>query len=590
MALAAAVTAGCANGVQSLPAVPLQSGAGADGGKAQLTVVARFPASGGADFKTGFPRSISRKKHYAHAHLAAGMKVWVYADVYPSYADYRGAYWSGPVTLGKGGTVTVAFGSVPRANNEWAVISIYQYVNNNGGNYLGTEAGLLNVGKHTTTVTVTASTTLLFQAVMGLADAGFIAASDLANPSLTKTVAAQLKASGIVPDPSTGLYDETSLATFVVGVKPQWQRVVTVQGGSTAKILTISNDVADVADTYAVYNQQNYLNDRLAVSSSSSSSGLVRPAGYPCYEDPLERAPGHPGELPPRACAKVYTTAIGSITVPVFGGSVIAGATNDAVPFTGASLKITGGAPGTKSTATLTQIPTQVSVTTSDPEDWAFGGSPNIFSNLVPTGIPVTTNGGGYYSSYYFSNYLQMQIPSTYSSVNPNVLVNSWNAWGLPLSNFELCTDVDSPCTAFPITGTYAVDSEFYDNGKSGTYYNWQGESGTVVTYSPACHGYVLTPSGGKIVMTTSTTSYFVDSQSLTAHFIVCGGGGVPAAGSSVVVTATDSLGNVYSGIGRSPGYNLRMNTSANRTTANAVTITITLGAGSPPQIFMGSI
>ncbi|MBV8721093.1 MAG: hypothetical protein JO277_03015, partial [Candidatus Eremiobacteraeota bacterium] len=131
---------------------------------------------------------------------------------------------------------------------------------------------------------------------------------------------------------------------------------------------------------------------------------------------------------------------------------------------------------------------------------------------------------------------------------------------------------------------------EFYDNGKSGTYYNWQGQSGTVVTYSPACHGYVLTPSGGKIVMTTSTTSYFVDSQSLTAHFLVCGGGGVPAAGSSIVVAATDSLGDVYSGIGRSPGYNLRMNTAANRTTANTVTITITLGPGSPPQIFMGSI
>ncbi|MBV8155832.1 MAG: hypothetical protein JOY98_15550, partial [Candidatus Eremiobacteraeota bacterium] len=63
-----------------------------------------------------------------------------------------------------------------------------------------------------------------------------------------------------------------------------------------------------------------------------------------------------------------------------------------------------------------------------------------------------------------------------------------------------------------------------------------------------------------------------------------------PAAGTTVVVTATDAAGDVFSGSGNSNNYNIHMNTFMPLTPVTSITLTVTLGAGSPAQIFLKSL
>ena len=589
--------AGCANARQSaLPSIPSQTGALAvDSAGAQpaaiddrkrvgFRVTVHVPHDGGADFTAAFPRSLPKNARKVRAQLKPGAKVWVYADLYPSYADYRKTYWGGVLTIAKDGTVSIPFGKVVPANNEWLIVTFDKYQSNGlpGDLYLGSEAAVLNVGKGNFSGTATPASTLVFQAVMGMANAGFLAAADFKNPKLTKTISLELKSSGIKADPSTGLYSQPELFKFADGVRSRWQRMLTLNGGSGAKLLSVANDTSDLADTYAYYNQYSYLNSNLYY--------YFRPlVGSPCYGGSNEHLPTKKVPLLPAACATLFGSGTGSVTVPVFGGSLVVGASNDALPFTGASKKIPERAKGTKSTVTLTQVPTQVTIKTSDPQDWAFGARPALYTNLYSKSIDASLSSyaSGYY--YYFFGYSQVYVPSSYSMGSPTIDVNSWNPWGLPLSNFALCAYYNFHCTPFPIAGTFNVWEPFNDNGTNGTYYNWQGKSGTVVSYNAVCHGYVLTPSGGSITMTTTVPSYLTDQQYMYVSFGTCGSAAPPASGSTVTMTATDALGHIYSGKAAYNNY-FYMNTSADITPITSLTITVKLGSGSPPQIFAGAI
>lgn len=591
VASAALFAASCAGAQQSaLPLVPGPVPAGTGRETVKLQAIVQFPRDGGADFTLRYPHSLPNKKRYRHVRMTPGMKVFVFAYLYPSYAYYRDAYYSGPATVGKGGIVSIPFGKIVPAKNEWLVVYVDQLgTNGQDGSYIGSEAAVVNVGKSTTSVIATPATTTLFQAFMTMENIGLLAASDLKSASLMSTIASEVKASGIKVDATTGLFSPESLATFINDVKPHWERFVTISGGSTVKMLSISNDVTDTADVYALSNATDFLGTRGSSSSYSSYGPMF--AGYPCFTESGDQLPGK--QAPPQAkgCATVYPTGTGSITVPVFGGGLVAGASNGAIPYTGASMRIKGGAPGAKSTVTLTQVPTQVTVTTSDPQDWAFGVTPTFTAGIAASGLDTELFNRDSSSSAAFNGNLQMGFSATYSQANPQIDVNAWNPWGLPLSNFSLCSLDGLSCTALPISGTFTVAQRFYDDGASGTYYNWQGQSGTVVSYNVACQGYELTPSAGTIVIKTTTPATFTQSQFMTASFSSCGGGGSPAAGSSVTVTATDAYGNVYSGKGTYSSYDFNMNTTAYAlTAATSVTVTISLGSGSPSTIFMDYI
>ncbi|MBV8332632.1 MAG: hypothetical protein JO192_07865 [Candidatus Eremiobacteraeota bacterium] len=551
---------------------------------ATVTAIVDFGNGRGADFSRAFPHhALLAHARYAPDKPRAGKKVYVYAYLYPSYVAPTDAYWTGIVTAGKGGSLTIPFGKVTRAENSFFVVDTYAPTGAYGGIYEGSVGGIFNVGKGSTTLTATPATTLQLQGLMGLLDTGLITATDLKNPKLMKKVTAALKASGIAPDPLTGLYSVDSVQTFVNDVMPTWGRTMTIVGGSTATLISVANDTSDAPDMNARYNMRTYLNDSL---------GDMLPGGTPCYEGPPNRAVGKRPVLGPDSCAYLYGTGTGTVTIPVFGGPIVVGATNGVSPYTGATMLTAGGAFGAKTTVTLTQVPTQVSLTTNDPQDWAFGLAPEPPSTLTANGaIPNSISSTGVNNSPFgYYNHVQVTVPTGYSQVSPAILLNTWNPWGLSLSDFTMCEYFDFMCVPIPTTGTFQFVEPFADYGTSATYYNWTGTGGTTVAYNAGCHGYVITPSGSNITMTTTTPAYLTRGQTLYSSFNTCGGAGAPAPGTTVVVTATDAAGDVFSGSGNSNNYNIHMNTFLPLTPVTSITLTVTLGAGSPAQIFLKSL
>lgn len=534
--------------------------------------------------KAGATHDTSRDPKRPHHVLrpgAGGTKVFIYGYLYPSYAGTGYAYWTGPVTVGKGGTITVPFGKVTPANNEWMVVDVYANDGVYGGAYLGNEAGVFNVGKGAATLTVSPASTLQFQALMAMDDIGVLTATDLKNPKLMKTVNALVKSSGITADPKTGLYSNASLTTFAAKVQPLWQRTMTIVGGTSAAMISVSNGTADKANMNAADNRETFLNDDI--------SGFTQPAGVPCY-DSEDQGVGKHAPLTGYSCSHLYGTGTGTVTVPVFGGSLVVGATNGVSPFTGATMTTNGGAPGAKTTVTLTQIPTEVDLASTDPQDWAFNRRPNApLSIVAPGGVPDYLQETGLFDEPFssYDEHVQITVPSAYSAGSPDIAINTWNPWGQPLTNFRLCSYSLQQCTQSPLTAGLAFVQPFIDYGTSATYWNWQGQSGTGITYDSTCHGYQLTPSGSTITIKTTVPAYFTVGENLGAGFSTCGGGGTPASGTQLLVTATDAAGDVFSGAGNTnTGYGLQMNTISFMQ-ATSVTVTITLGSGSPSQIFL---
>ena len=240
---------------------------------ATVTAVVDFGNGRGADFRRAFPHhALLAHARYAPEKPSAGKKVFVYAYLYPSYVAPTDAYWTGIVTAGKGGSLTIPFGKVTRAENSFFVVDTYAPTGAYGGIYEGSVGGIFNVGKGSTTLTATPATTLQFQGLMGLLDAGLITATDLKNPKLMKKVAAALKASGIAPDPLTGLYSVNSVQTFVNDVMPTWGRTMTIVGGST-EASTV--DIATEFTNLMVYQRGYEANSRVVTTADTLSQDTI---------------------------------------------------------------------------------------------------------------------------------------------------------------------------------------------------------------------------------------------------------------------------------------------------------------------------
>lgn len=554
-------------------------------GHAHVAVTVRFPRRGAADFAAAFPRRPQlRGARFARRPLKSGTAVYVYAYLYPSYADYHYGYFQGVATIGANDTLKLAFASVPKANNEWIEVDVYANTAPTGGLYLGSEAAVLNVNSARVTATVNAATTLVFQGFEDMLYNGLLTASDLKNAGLATTIKGLLQRNGLTPSPVTGVYTGTQLQEFTTAVTPSYQRMMTVNGGSTATTISIANDPSDTPDINLYFNSDN--------SQGFNASGSVTEYGEPCYGDSGVHLPGKNSPPVPFTCAATITVS-GGATVPVFGGGLLVGGTNGTAPYVGALTKAVGGNPASSSTVNLTFSSTNQSLTTSDPYDWAYGQIPNgsdVYSTLTALG---TTIGGCCWS-------VPIAFPSNYSAANPAISVNSWNPWGIPLADYSLCTtpnyEPSSGCTASPVSGTLAIQEPFQDPGTNGTYWNWQGGGGSTIAYSSACQAYQLgAGSNGAVTMTTTVPTVFTPTPTYYVDLVdsSCATTPLPA-GLQVTLSVVGSDGQAYSGSATSQagGYvpAFTLSTISSLVVAKSVTLTITPAAGTTVPQYLSAI
>ena len=490
---------------------------------------------------------------------AAGAKqVAVVGSLYPSYVSSTVGNNTQIITpKGKILSAIMTFSGMPKANNEWAVVAFYKYATDGSTVYIGSEATMVNVTKPIAKVHVDSQSTQVFQATMALLGAGLVTAEDLQkNPKLPATVQRDITTSHIKPDPTTGLFSPGVLAHFVQVQTPKWQRTVNVVAGSTARIVSVTNDVQLASEGFLSANTRNFLGT--AVGNST------RPAGAPCGNQVPNHVPGTNPTPAPISCATIYGTSNGKITIPVYGNAVVIGASNGKIPYTGILKAIPYRAPGSKVTIKLPALKkSQIAITTSDPFDWAFGTSPAVVVSLSPlvTQAPFAVT-GNFYPGWNFSKSFPVQygVPLKFSKADPFVAVNGWNPFNLANDNFYFCTAWGT-CEGLTNAGKFPLEIPFADPGTNLKYFKWASTNGTKIVAVKGCPGYTVTPKSAKIdaIISTKVPTVLTPSQQLTFHFnSKTGCGGVPAPGSIVTVTAESESGQNFVGQGSNTSINPR--------------------------------
>ncbi len=522
--------------------------------------------------------------------VAHAKQIAVVGALYPSYVSSTVGNNTQILTpKGKVLSAKMQFTGVPHGNNEWAVVSFYNYASNGSTVYIGTEAAVLNVDKPTVNVLVNEQTTQVFQATMALLGAGLITAQDLIDtPKLPAAIEAAIKSAKLKPDRTTGLFNPQQLQNFVVKETPKWQRKVTIEADSSVRVISISNSLKLPSEGYLASNTKNFL--------GSTTGVQPRPAGAPCGNTIPTHVPGTNPTPAPISCASIYGTSNGRLSIPVYGNSIVVGASTGRIPFAAVTQLLPYRKPGTSATLKLGALKnSEILVPVSDAFDWAFGTSPSVVvqssNNAAAQPFGVVAN---YYTGWSYSKTLPVQygVPSNFSSKNPNVIVNGWNPFNVANANFSFCTSWNV-CSSLLVGGKVTIDPPFADPGTNLRYFDWKGLSGTAIAAVKGCPGYVVTPKHLSTVASIISTrpTVLVQSQNLTFHFNASAGcGGVPAPGSIVSVAALSTTGVTFTGQGVSAAANPRaivvaMDNFLPLATIKQISITITQAGGKPGPI-----
>ncbi|HTX60183.1 MAG TPA: hypothetical protein VMH02_10985, partial [Verrucomicrobiae bacterium] len=358
-------------------------------------------------------------------------------------------------------------------------------------------------------------------------------------------------------------------------------RTLTISGGAAATVVSVANPTGDAADQYVWYNLDTEIN-----------TDVDRPAifGLPCDGGNGSHLPTKPAAFIPESCATLFGTANGSLIVSAFRGPLVVGAGNTTMPFVGATTTLAAAPVGAKTTATLKLKASQITLATKNPFYWTYGGftGPDIVASGSAPYMSLSNFSNTPFNSYDQS--LIAGVPSNYSSTNPNIALDTWNPWGLGVSNFAACSVSTYDCQTLPAKKPLAISTIFHDPGTSSSYYGWKASGGSAIAYNSSC--YTLTPNASRTIsITTKVATYLGFDQYLYFGFTDCASGGYPANGTTVAVTATAANGIVYSGLaGGTEDYYLYMNTYLPVTPITSLTITIHVASGSPAQIGLGEI
>lgn len=454
--------------------------------------------------------------------------VVVTGTVFPSYAGVQAVTASSTQnTTSVPSSVNLAFTNLPVGNNEWVVVDVVGYDQQNGtGSHidLGQLAGLVNVSASNASASIDGGSTLRLQAGLSAMLQGIISSYDLKNETTLDAHLGSL-VSGAQADPVTGLFTNAQLASFMSTLYQSYNRSITLSGGQPPSLATVVYNHSDANEKSFAYNaiQTNNLNSAFAQQGSSQPS--VGAVGLTVVGSPftgvIEPNLHPPSTVPAPAAVQVRAEGIsaptGSVQIQhVYGGALFVGlrgtsaAALAAGAFTGGVQAIAGRPPADSSTVAVPVAASQATMIMNDPQAAAFISVP--YYQLTPT----TAN------TYILAcNYAAAQDcvygtgrVTNVSGSNVTVAFDTFNPFGLTTSQLQVCTGLD----CFPLSNgsTGPVRYPFYDGGNSLSFYAWTPVSGSAVTgiSQPVTGGYAVDYSGSTSGAFQSTTpAYFYPHQ-----------------------------------------------------------------------------
>lgn len=565
--------------------------------KGKVTLNISFDTKRGVNLFNFYPRLKSPHAHARLARKSAGdfKQIEVSGSIWPSYASINAVsniVFVAPPKKGNVVSATDTFTNVPKGNNEFAVFAIYGVASDGSTTFLGSLATIVNVGTSSQiNVTANVPSTLVFQAAQAMIEGGELSAADLMKkPTLANTVRGYLKALKLKPDKQTGLLNDGSLTRLVKTEMTALRRTLVPATSATAQYLTVANDASSYAENALLYNEGTFL---------VGNFYGYRPYGAPCSSFSRAHVPGVRAKLWAYSCATYFNVSPPNSAPPlyVYGGPLIVGQVNFAYPYTGSISKEAALAAGSTMKVTLPALQPRVrNITTNDPQDWAYGfaGYPEMYrASAQGTGY-VTP--GPYYDWAYFR-------PGGWSAGSPIIPVMTWNPWGVPASQFQICSwnsPVISTPNCLPLTsnGTLAVNPPFYDFGNNKSYFNWAG-SGVTLAAEPTgtctfTNGYQISYTGTTFSITTHTKTWLAPGQLIEFYFdpssSTCTGVSFNA---SATINATGADGRSYVNAGFTffdsfYGYvpYVYMNSVTHNTQINSMTITFSnMPSGGPVDL-----
>ena len=576
-------------GLPSTPQTPVTSPGAPITASAYGTVkaAATLSASGG-------PQLVASRSHRSTfstlGHIRAmGLsisKVKVYGYLYPGYAGSTMVQNEQDVTPSNNSvSVTMSFSNVPVGNNEWAIFD-FQAVAADGSTFdLGSLAKIVNVGPNGTSITLDQPSTLRFQALATLLANYYVSANDLKTNTSLETQLGQ-ETSSLQADPNTQLYSTTTLASWLQSVAANYAHALTITVPAGATAVSVAADMTDPGEAHLAasfaslntlipwYNPNAAFNP-FGFNPTSSLSGAPTYASMPAH------TPSSSNVTPVTNSYLAAFEAVsgGTVTLPVYGGPLLVGATDPSQPVGIVQhVPATSGATGTVTLGAMTS--TALNVPISDPQAAAFNTQPAVALNVLP-GTAFTTN---YFSVGPNGSGGAAADPvldtSAFSSTNAAVQVNTWSPFMLPLSDYQLCTVVNQVCAPISSTSNLQVPEDIADDGQHLSYFNWAGTGAA----TDGTTGVTSNVNGGYSIAWSNGTSFSIKTTTTTwlPNYVQLYMGGLPGQ-TAVSATATDAGGKTYTASYSS--YNwfyLSFPTISNSVKINSLTLTFALPMGSP--------
>lgn len=465
-------------------------------------------------------------------------------------------------------SASVPFSNAVAHDNEWAILDFAGVAKDGSSIELGQLGGILNVsGTSASTASITPATTQTLQVFLALLQTGALSTYDLDNTSaLASTLASDIKATGATTDPTTGLYDASTLQTIYNALAPKFERDVTITTSpATAGAVTVVQDYTNAEELNLVNNGQLFygesvlqevLDDEFSLAVQFPIVGnVIGTNGCGSVESGLTTTdpaafPNEPEEV--QACL-VPTNAGTTVIKGIYGGHIIVGATNysysygGAIPtsFSGGTTSVAGEAHGSfKTTVDLKAM--ENTYTVDDPAGFAFYPSNQEFGSLFATTPYVPT---GSLSSTDFELPVEVStpvsVPSTYSASKDKIVVDTFNPFALPLSDLEICGGIDCYPESTATSQTLTIGRPFEDLGTDLAYFDWKasGSLKSITESGGKGNPYSLDFSAsGTGTITSSTASYLSPRESLSLT------GSTLPNGTVVTLSVTDTSNAVYSG------------------------------------------
>lgn len=512
-----------------------------------------------------------------------------------------------PVPSGTTFKASVPFSNVPVHNNEWAVLQFEGVATDGSLIALGELAGLINVAATSTnSATLTTTSTQTFQVFELLLNNGEIGTFDLDNtPALNAALAADVAATHVAPDVTTGLFNTGQLQSIFNVVAPKFERNLSVTasgaaGGSVVILKDYTNaaELALAADTQAFFTF--FTLDQQLPKIGEVLGGSLSCGGF------SDSQPAHiPKDitLVPAAvisCILPNGTGIASLR-NVYGGHLLIGVTTNPYAFNlfglpvsngafkGAYVKQSGTAAGATASLTAVAASTSLSISVNDPAGFAFGAP---FFSQGGSAFSMSPNFGTQpLSATQFSNFaaasnFRITIPTPYSATSHTLTVDTFNPWDIAPANLQICGGIN--CYPLNAPQPLQIVRPLADAGTKLTFFKWAVSGVAHAISQKTGGGYSVSVSGaGTGTLSTVTPSALTPRQRIviTNSF---------PSGTVFTITAKDAAGNTYQnsavnastfGIGSA---SITMDSVGNQITTKSIALSFT--ATGPGAFILNSI